>query len=116
MDSAHSSDQPARSSFARRLPMVLGELAVLGAAWWFMKLDPPLVGAIAGVIVLSVLVPERYDSLVTGVGMLGLASLVYFYYGARPLAAVLGVFALVMLATGIPKARGRASSASGDGP
>lgn len=116
MDPVHLSDPPTRFSFVGRLPMVLGELAVLGAAWWFLKLDPPLAGAIAGVIVLSVLVPERYDSLVTGVGMLGLAALVYFYYGSRPLAAVMGVVALVMLATGIPKARGRASSASGGGP
>lgn len=110
MDPANPAVPPARTSFAGRLPLVLGELAVLGAAWWFLKLDPPLVGALAGVIALSVLVPERFDSLVTGVGMLGLAALVYFYYGARPLAAVLGVFALVMLATGIPKARGRTSS------
>jgi hypothetical protein len=85
-------------AFKDRIRFAVIELMVLAAAWYFLKLDPPLVGALAVVFIVSAVVPGRWGIVASGVGMLGVAALVEFYYGFRPLAIVLVIFGLLSFA------------------
>lgn len=80
-----------------RLGLTVIELAVLGAAWWYLKLDNVMAGAIAAVIVISNVLPPRWGNLASGIGMLGLAALAQVHYRQTPVALVLGVFGAVTL-------------------
>ncbi len=90
-----------REPIAEKLGMVAIELAILGAAWWYLGLHTYLVGSIAGVIITAGLVPRRFASLLSGVGLLGVAALVYFYFGAPQLAGLMAVAAVVIAILGL---------------
>lgn len=87
-------------SWGSRLGVIAVELALLGAAWWYLGLDWVLVAVFAAVIIGSGLLPERWRMLGSGVGCLGLAALMYFHYMFAQMAALLGVFALVLISVG----------------
>jgi len=93
-------------SLKSRLGLAAIELVLVGVAWYVLKLDDLLAGAIAAVIVVSALLPGRWGVLASGLGMVGLAGLAEFHYGHRPLAIVLLVFGLVTL-TGVTGKLGR---------
>lgn len=80
-----------------RLGLAAIELALVGVAWYVLKLDDLLAGAIAAVILVSAALPGRWGVLASGLGMIGLAGLAQFHYGHGPLAIVLLVFGLVTL-------------------
>lgn len=93
-------------SLRERATLVLVELAVLAAVYFFLfRPAPLLLGAIITVIVVTGLLPGRVGQLSSGVGWLGLAALVYFYYGHGPLAAVLAIVGALSL--GMAAARPR---------
>jgi hypothetical protein len=106
---SHPSRPASRSGLARRAGIIAIELAVLVGIWFVLKtwlqitFDLKLVAAIAVVIVLSGIVPERISQVASGIGMFALAALAYFYYGQLPLAAVLGIFGVFSLAAGLPR-------------
>lgn len=79
-------------SLLYRLGAMALELALLAAVWWILGLKLPLVGAVAAVIVVSNLVPERVGTLTLGVMLLALAGFVYWYYSAGRLALVIAIF------------------------
>ncbi len=83
-----------------RLGIAAIELVLVGVAWFVLKLDDLLAGAIAAVIVVATVVPGRLGTAASGLGMIGLAALVHFHYHNRPLAIVLLVFGVVTL-TGV---------------
>ena len=96
---------PARESAAtdawpRRLTTLAVELAIVGAAWWYFGLVLPVGLALCGAVILSGVVPPRYESLASGAGLLGIAALAYFGYHQEKLAAVLGVIGVLMLIRG----------------
>ncbi len=97
----------------RRLPLIALQLALLAAVWWILKIDATIVAAIGAAIVISGAVPERYEGLVSGLGMLGLAALVYFYYGQRPLALVLLIFGVLRGVAGMAELRRVGAPVSG---
>lgn len=70
-------------------------LAILGAVWWFNRVDPLFVGLFAVVIIASGLLPGIIGRLVWGFGLVGLAALAYFYYGSAQ-----WLIALVLLVLG----------------
>ena len=80
-----------------RIGIAVVELALVGVAWYVLKLDDLLAGAIAAVIVVSTILPGRWSVLASGLGMIGLAGLAQFHYGHRPLAIVLLVFGVITL-------------------
>ena len=77
-----------RDSFLHRVGAMALELAVLGAVWWILGLSPPLAGAVAVVIVVSNLVPERVGTLTLGVLLLGRGGLVLCCFGGERVARV----------------------------
>jgi len=85
----------------RRLPTMLISLAILGVAWYLLKLDVVITGAIATVIVVSALVPVRYSNLVSGLGLLAIAGVSYFHYGSQTIATLFGLIGLVEVGMGI---------------
>lgn len=89
-----------RDSFLHRVGAMALELAVLGAVWWILGLSPPLVGAVAVVIVVSNLVPERVGTLTLGVMLLALAGFVYWCYGAERVALVIALFGVIAAGAG----------------
>jgi hypothetical protein len=88
---------PRRPGFKDGIGLAVIELVALGAAWYFLKLDPPLVAAIGAVIVVSALAPGKWGIVASSVGMFGIAALVQFYYKFTPLAIVLAIFGLISL-------------------
>ncbi len=98
-----------------RLVSTIISLGVVALIWYFLRLDPLFTGALAFVVVLGTLLPGAASSLAWGAGLLGLASLAYFYFGSAqtPLAAVLGVVGAGYLVMGIAQTLRRAK---GGGP
>ena len=76
-------------------------LALLGLAWWYLKLHPVLGGSIAGVIVLSHLLPAKWDDFGSGVGFAIVACVVYFYFGNQTQALLLGAIGAFYLFSGV---------------
>ena len=97
---------PSRSSELQgRVLVVAAELGVLGAAWWLLGLDEVLVGAVAALILLSGFLPRGVDSLVSGLGMVGLAGLLYSYYGQERLALLVGIIGVVVAVVAVVRLR-----------
>ncbi|MCC6425550.1 MAG: hypothetical protein IT435_01885 [Phycisphaerales bacterium] len=82
------------------------ELAILGVAWWLLKLDWLLVVVLCGLIVIVGLAPGRLGSLLSGIGMLIVAGLMYWRFGSPQLAALLGIAGLVVMGVGIARLKG----------
>lgn len=87
-------------SVGSRVGTIAVELAIVGAAWWYFGLKWPVGAALCAAIVVSGVVPARFESLAYGAGLLGIASLAYFGYGQERLAIVLAVEGVLMLARG----------------
>lgn len=104
-----------RSGIGRRFGVVAGEILILVGIWLALDYvfgivyDWRLVAAVGGVIVLGGIVPERLGPLATGLGLLGVAALEFFYYGNLPLAALLGVAAAFYILSGVGRLRSRSS-------
>ncbi|MFA6043973.1 MAG: hypothetical protein WC718_03220 [Phycisphaerales bacterium] len=86
-------------------------LAVLAFVWWYLGLHPVLGGSIAGVIVLSHLLPAKWDEIGSGVGFAIIAGVVYFYFHQDRVAALLGAVAAFYIFAGV-RAFPRGSPAS----
>mgnify|MGYP001466629370 CR=1 FL=1 len=82
-----------------KLGLVLFELALVGALWWYFKFVPALGFTLVGAVLLSGLAPERFARLASGLALLGVAALFYFY-GYRQLAMILGGFGLILAIIG----------------
>src|SRR3954466_2320337 len=81
--------------------LILIELGFVGAAWFLLGLNPMLGGALVAAVLLTGLVPERYTRLATGIAMLGVGGLIYFYFGQVQLGLLIGAFGAVMLVLGL---------------
>lgn len=75
-------------------------IAIVAFAWWYMKLHPALGGALLGVVVVSALVPERWGTLTNGVGLLGVAALMHYYFGVTRLAGFIAAIGALMTVVG----------------
>jgi len=105
---------PGDGGFRSRLGGVAIGLLILGAAWWFLRLDWILTAAIAAVIVVGGLLPPIIGSFAGAAGWFGLAALVHFYYGARQLAMLLAVIGIVFTVLAIAQVSRRQPSGQGD--
>jgi len=89
----------------RRAPMMLLSMGILGVAWYLLGINPNLVAAIGGLIVVSWLTPERYSNIVSGIGMIAVGVFLYFNFagGTRTglLTGLIGAVFLVMGAMGL---------------
>ncbi|GMV24053.1 MAG: hypothetical protein AMXMBFR58_00840 [Phycisphaerae bacterium] len=92
-----SIDRP--SSSGRYVAMTV-ELAIIGAAWYFLKLDAYLVAVLVGLVIASAFVPRRYSALASGLGFLALALFVWLYAGNAVVGGVLGVFGALLVVSG----------------
>ncbi len=92
----------------RRAPMMLLSLGILGLAWYLLRINEAIVAAIAGLIIISWLVPERFSNLVTGAGMIGLGALLYLrFMGGTQTGLLMGIIGVVFLVMGINDVRRR---------
>jgi hypothetical protein len=104
-------DLPPASSIADRykneaISIVL-MLALLGAAWWWLGWPRYMVAGFAVCILLGPAWPPRWGWLGTLIGMLGLASLAYFYFGQMRVAVVLAVVGVALAALRWKREAGR---------
>jgi hypothetical protein len=79
-----------------KLGLILFELALVAAFWFFFKLVWQLGAVLVAAVLLSGLAPERYSRLASGLALLGVAAFFYFWAGHKQLAAILGVFGGVL--------------------
>ncbi len=92
----------------RRAPMMLLSLGILGVAWYLLRINELIVAAIAGLIIVSWLVPERFSNLVTGLGMIALGTLLYLRFaGGSQTGLLMGIIGVVFLVMGINDVRRR---------
>lgn len=84
-----------------RLQSATLSLAVLAFVWWYLGLHPVLGGSIAGVIVLSHLLPAKWDDIGSGIGFAILASVVYFFFHQERVAFLLGAVAAYYIFAGV---------------
>lgn len=93
---------PDRGFSARLVSCFIG-LALLGLAWFFFLrgFGWPLTAVIAGTILLATLLPPRIANIAGGLGMLGVAALLYFYHNAGMMATFIAVLGTIDLVTGI---------------
>lgn len=91
----------AAGGFSDRAMSLAIELVIIGAAWYFLKLNGYLVAVLAGLAVASVLVPRRYSTLATGMGMCGVGAFFWLYAGSTMVAGLLAVAGLVITIGGL---------------
>ena len=72
------------------------ELAMVGLFWWFFKLVPALGLTLVGAVLLSGLAPERFSRLASGLALLGVGAVFYFYFKHRELGMILGAGGLLL--------------------
>jgi len=84
-----------------RLTSLVLSLGILAAAWYLLKLDTVIAAALLGGIVVTHAVPMRFSRLAGGVCTIGVAGVIYQFYGASTIALVVGAVGLVSILTSI---------------
>jgi|GEM_PF-3336630 len=76
------------------------QLAIIAGLWFAVGLVWQLVAVLAGAAVIPLLFPYRYERLVSGVALLGVAAFFYFWGGWVNVAVLLAVIGVVMIGFG----------------
>jgi thiamine transporter ThiT len=81
-------------------------LGVLAAAWFLLGIHVAIVGAVAALIVITWLVPQRYSNVVAGLGMIAIGAFFYLQFAGGTRAGLLtGLVGLIYLTLGIADLR-----------
>jgi hypothetical protein len=83
------------------------QLAIIAGVWFAMKLYLWVVLPLAGAVVLPLVFPYRFERIVAGVALIGVAAFFYFYGGAGyvRMCALLAIIGVVMIVYGAVKLR-----------
>jgi hypothetical protein len=84
------------------------QLAIIAGLWYAMGLVWQLVAVLAAAAVVPLLFPYRFERIIAGVAMLGVAAFFYFWGGPgwSRLAAVLVAIGVIMIGYGVWKLKG----------
>jgi hypothetical protein len=95
------------STLGSRLGLIVIELALVAAAWWLLHVPLVLAAGLAAVIVVSGLLPDRWNALVTGSLMLAGAAVMdsVNLSGDRRFAMFIGAVGLVFVIVGVLRLR-----------
>src|SRR4051812_40606318 len=93
-----------RTDWGQRIGTIAVGLAILGAAWWYLKLDYVITVVIAALIVVSGALPPLIGAFVSAAGWFVVAAVLYFYYGYRQLPGLIAVLGVIFLVVAIAQA------------
>lgn len=101
-----------RRPIAERVGVMVAELAILGAVYYFIVREPSLILGLGVTILAANLVPPRFEGIAGGLGLAGTALWVHLATGARQIPGLLGAIGVIVFVYALIRliAAGRAAS------
>lgn len=86
-----------RRRFGERIGVMIVELAILGAVYYFVVREPSLILGLGITIIAVNLAPLRFEGIAGGLGLAGTGLWVHLATGAKQIPGLLGVIGLVIV-------------------